>query len=76
MTEYGTIKIPAPAYEHHNERRKEMGQTWEQYINGQAPEVSNNAEVDTNELAREVAAQLDYAQIAGQTAGELEGRLR
>lgn len=37
----GTIRIPRPAFEHHNERRKELGQTWEQYIDGQAPEESS-----------------------------------
>lgn len=33
MTEYGTIKVPKPAYEHHNEIRKELDLTWEQYLN-------------------------------------------
>lgn len=31
--ERGTIKLPEPAYDHHNERRKELGLTWEQYLN-------------------------------------------
>jgi len=39
MTDYGTIKIPQPAYEHHNERRQDLGLTWEQYINGQEPDA-------------------------------------
>lgn len=37
MTDYGTIKIPEPAYEEHNEKRQELGLTWEQYINKRAP---------------------------------------
>jgi len=43
MTEqdYGTIKIPRPAYDHHNERRKELGLTWEQYLNQERVEVSD-----------------------------------
>lgn len=31
------IKLPADEYEKHNERRKQLGLTWVEYINGQAP---------------------------------------
>ena len=41
MTEYGTIKIPKKAYDEHNEKRQELGVTWEEYISGEAPDVSN-----------------------------------
>ena len=34
----GTIKIPEEDFEHHNERRKELGQTWTEYLDGQAPD--------------------------------------
>lgn len=46
MTEYGTIKIPRDEYERHNDRRKELGVSWCEYINGQAPQSSSGAEVD------------------------------
>lgn len=36
MTEYGTIKIPIDEYEEHNARRKSLGQTWAEYIDGEA----------------------------------------
>lgn len=45
MTDYGTIKLPRDEYEQHNERRKDMGLTWSEYVNGEAP-VSNTSEVD------------------------------
>jgi len=56
MTKYGTIKIPEPAYEHHNERRQEMGVTWEQYINGEAPDTPEAA--DTQALVDDLVTQL------------------
>lgn len=36
-----TIKLPEAEYEKHNERRKEMGLTWSEYIDGQAPELED-----------------------------------
>jgi hypothetical protein len=56
MTEYGTIKLPRSEYERHNEERKKNKQTWAEYIDGQAP-ISNNAEVDVEEIARAVTRQ-------------------
>ena len=50
MTDYGTIKLPRDEYERHNEERKNNGQTWEQYINGQAPEIRNGSEVDYDDV--------------------------
>lgn len=35
----GTIKLPEEAYERHNEKRKQMGLTWAEYIEGQAPDL-------------------------------------
>jgi len=35
--ERGTIKLPQEQYEKHNERRKSLGQTWSEYIDGQSP---------------------------------------
>jgi hypothetical protein len=63
MGNYGTIKIPEPAYEYHNERRQEMGVTWEQYINDNAPER------DVGPVTLEAS---EYARIAD----EVEGRMR
>jgi len=69
MTDYGTIKIPQPAYEHHNERRQEMGLTWEQYINGQAPDAPDTA--DTQALVDDLVTQLPP-----RIADEIESRRR
>ena len=38
MTDYGTIKIPRADYDRHNERRKDMGLTWAEYLDGTAPQ--------------------------------------
>ena len=71
----GTIKIPRDDFERHNAKRKNLGESWAQYIDGQAP---NGVEVDINEedLARAVSAQIDYAMLASKTAEELEGRMQ
>ncbi len=41
--EYGTIKIPQDDYERHNDRRRDLGLTWAEYIDGQAPETPTAA---------------------------------
>jgi len=33
------IKLPADEYDKHNERRKQLGQTWSEYIDGQTPDI-------------------------------------
>lgn len=71
MAEYGTIKIPEPAYEHHNERRQELGLTWEQYINGQEPAGG----VDEAELAAAIVDDL-RADLPDEVADAVETRLR
>jgi len=35
----GTIKLPEDDYERHNERRKSLGLTWSEYLDGNAPDV-------------------------------------
>lgn len=35
------IEFPGEDYERHNDRRQEMGLTWAEYIDGQAPEIEN-----------------------------------
>lgn len=57
--DYGTIKIPRPAYEHHNERRKELGLTWEQYLNQES--VSITDPVDYAEIERRVETVVERA---------------
>lgn len=97
MTNYGTIKLPREAYERHNDRRQEMGLTWQEYVDGEAPEAAEvslsdgdiqeiinriaatadgEGRVDSDALAREVARQLDYSELANQVADELEARRR
>jgi len=38
MVDRSNIKLPEDEFERHNERRKELGQTWSQYLDGQAPD--------------------------------------
>lgn len=37
----GTIKLPEEDYERHNEKRKEMGLSWAEYIDGQSPDLES-----------------------------------
>jgi predicted DNA-binding protein len=90
MTKYGTIKLPREAYERHNDRRQDLGLTWAEYVDGEAPSLPDTEElvdaiaaeadgqgrVDDSELAREVARQLDYGELANAVADELEARRR
>jgi len=66
--EYGTIKIPKSEYDRHNDRRQDLGLTWAEYIDGEAPEREG---VDTEALVADLTAELP-----GAVADELEGRLR
>lgn len=61
--EYGTIRIPRDAYEEHNQERKANGQTWEEYINTQAPE--NTTDIDAGEIADELRNELSMANEPG-----------
>ena len=36
-----TIKLPEDEYERHNEKRKEMGLSWAEYIDGQSPDLED-----------------------------------
>jgi len=90
MTDYGTIKIPEATYERHNERRQELGLTWEAYIDDEAPELDRMARevinsvaveadstgrVDDDEIADAVVRRFDYAELASAVADELEVRM-
>ena len=60
------IKVSREFYENHNERRKELGLTWEGYIESQAPDMPD---IDIPPVQLEAT---EYRRIAD----ELEGRLR
>lgn len=36
-----TLKLPESEYERHNGQRKEMGLSWAEYIDGQAPDLED-----------------------------------
>lgn len=59
-SEHGTIKIPREDFERHNERRKGLGQSWAEYIDGNAPEIRNGAEVDYERLGTLLDERLQY----------------
>lgn len=79
--EYGTIKIPEGEYKTHNERRKEMGLTWSEYIDGEQPDgygeqiamLKNDVMKLSDELA-EARGMIDdlQAQLPKDVATELE----
>ena len=69
------IKVSREFYEHHNPRREDLGLTWEEYIDGQAPDVPE-ADVDTEAVARAVSRELDYDHLAGMVAGKVVEDLR
>jgi hypothetical protein len=43
------IKVGREFYEKHNERRKELGLTWEKYIAGESPEIEDTIRRVTRE---------------------------
>lgn len=53
--DWGTIKVPREDFEEHNDRRKDMGLTWAEYLDGQAPDPG----IDTDELTMSIVAELD-----------------
>ena len=52
MTDKGTIKIPREDFERHNERRKDLGLEWREYIDGQAPEIETIGYDDVRAAAK------------------------
>lgn len=44
--DYGTIKVPRPTYQDHNERRQEFGLTWEEYLNQETVRLDAGPSVD------------------------------
>ena len=74
MTDRGTVKLPRDVYEHHNERRKQAGLSWSAYIEEESVDV--HVDIETESIASEVAARIDYAQLSNAVADEVEERLR
>lgn len=68
--EYGTVKLPREAYKRHNERRKELGVTWAEYVDGEAPEP-----MDTDALAAQLADDL-RAELPDAVAEEVARRFQ
>jgi hypothetical protein len=73
MTDYGTIKIPRDDYARHNDRRQDLGLSWAEYIDGEAPDVRNSAEVNPDEIAKRVVehTDIDSAADAEELAAEV-----
>jgi len=76
-----TLRVPVDAWEEAKAQKEEHDRTWGEQIvcdntstnDGKSVEDSV---VDTEELAREVAKQLDYAELANLTASEVAEALR
>lgn len=60
MPEYGTIKIPRKAYERHNQRRKDAGLSWEEYLDEESVTITHdiNRAAIANDVAEEVVSRL------------------
>jgi len=70
MTDYGTIKIPKDEYDRHNAKRKNLGDSWAEYIDGQAPDAVEGLA----ELQDAVATIEERTGRIERTLEELEGR--
>jgi len=57
---YGTIKIPKDEKEKHNERRQDLGLTWAEYIDGNAPDAAD-PDVDYAEIERRCGRSVESA---------------
>jgi len=66
--DYGTIRLPREEFDKHNERRKDVGLTWVEYMNGESPDYSKAVDFDELEdrivvrFAREVEADVSDVQ--------------
>lgn len=47
QSDWRTIRIPASDFERHNRNRKNLGVTWAEYIDGEAPEYTYTRSVET-----------------------------
>ena len=84
MTDYKPIKVPKEDFERHKQRKQELGVSWAEYVEGQAPE-------SRSELIEEIREQLerldpeyeqpesdpvDYAEIERRVERAIEGTIR
>jgi len=68
--EYGTIKIPKDEYDKHNDRRQDLGLTWAEYIDGEAPDAPDT---DIGPVTLEAT---EHKKISEGVADELADHLR
>lgn len=47
MTDWRTIRIPEEVFQRHNRNRKELGVTWAEYMDSEAPEYTLAEEIVT-----------------------------
>jgi hypothetical protein len=73
-----TLRVPPEDFEHAREQKERHGRTWGEQLVCEDPTVTEVVDADAlaDELAREVARQLDHAQLANAVADEVEARLR
>lgn len=75
-----TLRVPPEAYETAREQKEEHGRTWGEQVvrpdDGGGDAAPERAEIDTDALARDVAAALDYAALAEQVADDVTRRLQ
>jgi hypothetical protein len=57
----GTIRIERETFEEHNERRKDLGLKWKEYIDGETPDAV---------IGEDLAAKLDAIEDAATTTEE------
>jgi hypothetical protein len=71
------LKVPEPLFNALRDDKPDS-MSWPTYLETRCLSDAGVSQpsYDTEELAREVAKQIDYAQIAGQVGEEVEGRLR
>jgi hypothetical protein len=81
MPDRRNIKLPGPLFNAIRDDKPDSV-TWPNYLESrclterETDNIAENVQVDTNALAAEVARRIDYSQLAGQVAEELEGRMR
>lgn len=67
MADRKQIKLPEEEFEKHNERRESYGLTWAEYVDGEAPEL-------TDAIREAVRGEVQH--LPEKTADEIEERLR
>lgn len=70
----GTIRPSLDVYESHNDRRKQLGMSWDEYLEAESAEIQH-ADVNEAEVAAAVLRGFEYEELAALVADELETRL-